>query len=207
MIVATSLMYATANVYTRRFVSDVHPLLVAFLQISFGALWLTPVVIITESWWLTGQVQPVSVLALLELGILGSALGYVLFFDFIATLGSTATSLSTYLQPVVGIALGVAILGERPDPVAWIGIGVVLTGVAVFGGSSILRNARHRSRLRRAADRSSSTADRHRHRPLRPARPLPPPDDRARSDRREPQAHSHQDGGRPADRLRPRRRR
>ena len=61
---------------------------------------------------------------------LGSAFGYVMFFYFIATWGSTITSLNTYLQPLVGIALGVLVLGERPGWQAWLGIGIVLAGVA-----------------------------------------------------------------------------
>ena len=158
VIVVTSMIYATANLYTRRFVGEVHPLLTAFLQLGFGTLWLSPVMLLTGSWRVQTGVHPLSVVALVELGVLGSAFGYVLFFFFIRTWGSTKTSLNTYLQPVVGIALGVGILGERPGWPAWVGSGIVLIGVAMFGGSSLYRQlARHRKmarprRVRRPAD-------------------------------------------------------
>lgn len=136
IIVITSANYAAANVYTKRFVSGVHPLLVAFLQIGFGTVWLLPVLLFTGEWQLPADAALVSWLALLELGVLGSAFGYVMFFYFISTWGSTITSLNTYLQPLVGIALGVLVLGERPGWQAWLGIGIVLAGVALFGIST-----------------------------------------------------------------------
>ncbi|MFT3969251.1 MAG: DMT family transporter [Micropruina sp.] len=136
IIVVTSANYAAANVYTKRFVSDVHPLLVAFLQIGFGTVWLLPVLLFTGEWQLPTDAGLIPWLSLLELGVLGSAFGYVMFFYFIGTWGSTITSLNTYLQPLVGIALGVLVLGERPGWQAWLGIGIVLAGVALFGIST-----------------------------------------------------------------------
>ncbi|MFT4165860.1 MAG: EamA family transporter [Microlunatus sp.] len=154
VIVGTSIVYAIANLYTRHFVGDVHPLLTAFLQLGFGTLWLLPVMLFTRGWQLPADVRPLSVVALLELGVLGSAFGYVLFFHFIRTWGSTKTSLNTYLQPVVGITLGVGVLGERPGWPAWVGSAVVLIGLALFGGSSLRRQlTRHRRQTRDRAIR------------------------------------------------------
>ena len=154
VIVVTSANYAAANVYTRRFVSSVHPLLTAFLQLGFGTLWLLPVLVFSGDWRLPADAGLVPVVALLELGVFGSAFGYVIFFYFIATWGSTITSLNTYLQPLVGIALGVLVLGERPNWQAWLGIGVVVAGVALFGVFTLRPDAAGRP-LRRAADRAA----------------------------------------------------
>ena len=137
IIVVTSANYAVANVYTKRFVSQLHPLLTALLQLGFGTLWLAPVLLITGDWRMPTEVGWPSLLAVLELGVLGSAFGYVMFFYFIATWGSTITSLNTYLQPLVGIALGVLVLAERPGWQAWAGMGIVLAGVALFGVSTL----------------------------------------------------------------------
>ncbi|MFT4296692.1 MAG: DMT family transporter, partial [Micropruina sp.] len=154
VIVVTSANYAAANVYTKRFVSMVHPLLTALLQLGFGTVWLLPVLLISGDWRLPAHVGPGSLLAVLELGTLGSAFGYVLFFYFIATWGSTITSLNTYLQPLVGISLGVLVLGERPGWQSWLGIGIVLAGVVWFGVST-LRAAPGRRPLRRFVDRAA----------------------------------------------------
>jgi hypothetical protein len=48
--------------------------------------------------------DPVPLLAALELGLLGSAVGYLLSVRFIQRWGSTAASVNTYLQPLVGVA-------------------------------------------------------------------------------------------------------
>lgn len=135
VILFTSAQYAIANIYTRTFVSTVDPIVVALLQLGFGMLWLAPVTTITGSWYVA-EVDVISLLAVLELGILGSAFAYVLFFYFIRTWGSTATSMNTYLQPIIGVLLGVLVLHERPGVVGWIALGVILTGVALFGASS-----------------------------------------------------------------------
>ncbi|MFT3876515.1 MAG: DMT family transporter [Propioniciclava sp.] len=142
VVVVASAIYAIANVYVRVFVSHVDPMVVAFLQMSFGALWMIPVTTLTGS-WVIDAVGPISVVALLELGILGSGFAYVLFFFFIRTWGSTATSLNTYLQPVVGVLLGVAVLGERMSSASWVALGVIVLGIGTFGWTS-LRDRRGR---------------------------------------------------------------
>lgn len=145
VIVFTSMVYAVANIYTRTFVSAVDPIVTAFLQLGFGAVWLAPLTILTGS---ATAVHPtvVGVLAVLELGILGSGFAYVLFFFFIRTWGSTVTSMNTYLQPVVGVLLGVAVLGERPTPVGWLALCVIAIGVVLFGSAGLRAPTRRPSR-------------------------------------------------------------
>ncbi|WP_309082621.1 DMT family transporter [Microbacterium sp.] len=134
VIVVTSAVYAVANIYTRTFVSSVDPIMVAFLQLGFGMLWLAPVTTMTGSWHVE-DLGLIPLIAVLELGILGSAFAYVLFFYFIRTWGSTATSMNTYLQPAVGVLLGVVVLHERPSATGWIALAIILAGVIVFGAS------------------------------------------------------------------------
>ncbi len=137
IIVFSSAMFAAGNVYTRRFLNGVHPFVNAFLQIGIGALYLT------VSGLVSGTLQVhapslVSVLAIMELGLAGSALTYLLFFHFIHRWGSTAASLNTYFQPLVGITLGVVALGERVSPTGWLSLATVLCGVVIFGAGSLL---------------------------------------------------------------------
>lgn len=136
VIVGTSAIYAAGNVYTRRYLRDVSSLSTAWLQMTFGALWMLPAMWLFDGWRI-GPIVPMAVAAILELGVLGSALCYVLFFYFIRTWGSTATSLNTYLQPVVGVLLGVLILQERATPGAGIGLGLVGLGIAGFAWGAL----------------------------------------------------------------------
>jgi drug/metabolite transporter (DMT)-like permease len=50
----------------------------------------------------------------------------------VQTLGSVGTTAQAYLRVPVGVALGVAFLGERLTPTAWIGLGCVVVGVAAM---------------------------------------------------------------------------
>jgi len=132
MIVLSSIFFAAGNVYTRRFLSSVHPFMVAFLQIGIGALCL--LLAAQAAGQLTiGNPDPIALLALAELAIAGSALTYVLFFYFIRQWGSTATSLNTYFQPVVGLSLGIFALHEPIAPMGWLALLTILCGVALFG--------------------------------------------------------------------------
>lgn len=69
------------------------------------------------------------------LGIVGSGLAYLLFFRLIGAWGATRTSLVTYVMPVVGIALGVVILGERLDLAEIVGAVLVIGGLVLANSS------------------------------------------------------------------------
>jgi drug/metabolite transporter (DMT)-like permease len=50
----------------------------------------------------------------------------------VQTLGSVGTTAQAYLRVPIGVGLGVALLGERLTPTAWIGLGCVVIGVAAM---------------------------------------------------------------------------
>jgi drug/metabolite transporter (DMT)-like permease len=90
--------------------------------------------------------------AVLWLGVIGSALAYVLFFRLISSWGATRTSLVTYVMPIVGIALGVTLLSERLEPAEVVGSVLVIGGL-VLANSPI---GPRRSRSRRPAPETPS---------------------------------------------------
>lgn len=141
VIVICSMFYAAGNVYTRRFVTDVHPFVIALLQIGFGTIDLICFGLMTKTLTVPVPTLP-AFLAIAELGLAGSALTYVLFFYFIQIWGSTVTSINTYFQPLVGISLGVFALHETLHPSGWLALGMVLIGVMLFGVGSVLSRRR-----------------------------------------------------------------
>ncbi len=74
------------------------------------------------------ELNSTSVLALLYLALLGSALAYWLLFYLIENLGPVEVSYNTLVSPVVAVLLGVLVLGE---PLTWL---VVLGTAAVGAG-------------------------------------------------------------------------
>lgn len=70
----------------------------------------------------------VPVLAIVVLGIFGTAMAYLLIGGLAGRVGATRASISTYLIPVVAILLGVIVLSERVHPLSLIGSALVLVG-------------------------------------------------------------------------------
>jgi len=56
----------------------------------------------------------------------------VIYFRLIQTLGSVGTTAQAYLRVPIGVAIGVAFLGERLSPTAWVGLACVVAGVAAM---------------------------------------------------------------------------
>jgi drug/metabolite transporter (DMT)-like permease len=66
--------------------------------------------------------------AIVVLGVACTALAFLAFFALIAAIGPGRTSIVTYVNPVIAVALGVALLGERPGTAAIAGLLLVLAG-------------------------------------------------------------------------------
>jgi drug/metabolite transporter (DMT)-like permease len=62
------------------------------------------------------------------LGLVCSALAFMVFFRLIAEVGASRAAVITYINPIVALALGVAILGEDVGPGAIAGLLLILAG-------------------------------------------------------------------------------
>jgi drug/metabolite transporter (DMT)-like permease len=144
--------YGVAFVYLRRFVSPLGLKAVpaATVQVGLGAvimLILTPVLAIGPM-----RLSVAVVISVLALGAVGTGLAYVWNNNVVTAWGATNASTVTYLTPVVGVILGVAILGE---PLAWnepVGAAIVIIGVAVSQGRFTRQHARSACPPGRLAD-------------------------------------------------------
>jgi len=134
-VVTATLSYAFAGVFGRRFARQgIRPLVTATGQVTGSALVLVPIALLLELPW-NGPVPPLSsVLAVAGLGVLSTAVAYLLYFRILSTAGATNVVLVTFLLPIVAILLGVMILGERVVPLHLIGMVVVCVGFAIIDG-------------------------------------------------------------------------
>jgi drug/metabolite transporter (DMT)-like permease len=73
-----------------------------------------------------------SVSALLGPAVFSTALAFVIYFRLIQTLGPVGTTAQVYLRVPIGVALGGVWLGEILSPIAWLGLGCVVIGVAAM---------------------------------------------------------------------------
>ena len=96
-----------------------------------GAIVLLPISLIVDRPW---QIAPSvdSLLALLALSVVSTALAFVIYFRLLRTLGSVGTVAQAYLRVPVGVAIGILFLGETPGLPAYAGLVCVVLGVAAM---------------------------------------------------------------------------
>jgi len=74
-----------------------------------------------------------SLAALVLLGVLNTAGGYLLLFRLVVRAGAGFASLNNFLVPLFGVMWGIMLLDERPSPRAFAGL------VLIFGGLAAVR--------------------------------------------------------------------
>ena len=128
--VVATLCYAGGAIFSRGF-KGLDPTAPAAGSLLCGAAILVPVSLAVDRPW-TLAPSMTSVLALLALAVFSTAVAFVIYFRLVQTLGSVGTTAQAYLRVPIGVALGVAFLGETLTPTAWIGLGCVVAGVAAM---------------------------------------------------------------------------
>ncbi len=133
-ILGASVSYAAGNVFVRVNMRGHHPTVPAFFQVGIALVIVSALMVLFES-----PVQlPTTGLAwfaVLWLGVFGSSLAYLIYFRLVHVLGPTRLSLITYIMPIVGIVLGVAVLNETIDLRTLAGTAIILGGVGLVNGS------------------------------------------------------------------------
>lgn len=126
--------YGIGSPFLRRFVEpfNLKPEAAVFGQVLTSSVTLLPLYAFGPL--TVGPIIAESVWAMLALGVLGTGLAYVLYYQLLAEVGSAIGSAVTYLSPIVGVILGVLLLGES---ISWnepVGAAVVLLGAAIAQG-------------------------------------------------------------------------
>jgi len=129
-LLGASLSYAIGNIYNRRNVRGLPPLIPAVFQVTFALLIVGLIALVVERPW-EARPDAQAVFSVVWLGIFGSGLAYMGYFRLLGRWGATRTSLVAYLLPIVGIVLGFLVLQESIDSTLVLGTGLVIAGVAV----------------------------------------------------------------------------
>jgi drug/metabolite transporter (DMT)-like permease len=83
----------------------------------------------------------VAIVSVVVLGFFGTGLAFVAMGTLAGRVGATRSSITTYLMPIVSIALGALVLDERIPPPARVGIFAVLGGAWLVTRAEAARSA------------------------------------------------------------------
>ena len=129
-LIGATISYAIGNVYAKRFVHGLRPMVPALMQVFFGLVITATLAFATEhpldvAW--TSE----SLVSVVWLGLLGSGLAYLAYFRTLQRWGATRTSLVAYLLPIWGIGLGALVLSEPITPNMIVGAALIIGGIAL----------------------------------------------------------------------------
>jgi drug/metabolite transporter (DMT)-like permease len=111
LVVAGTLSYGFSALWGRRF-KDIPPIVSAASQLLCSTVLLIPMAGVADQFWTLPMPPMAAMVATLALGVLSTALAYVLFFRIMAEAGSNNTMLVTLLIPITAITLGALRFGE-----------------------------------------------------------------------------------------------
>jgi drug/metabolite transporter (DMT)-like permease len=127
-VVGSAVSGALANVVGKQHAEEIDPAANVLVQSLTGTVVLSSLGFATERNAVL-NVTPASVLAILYLGIVGSALAFVGLYWLLTKTTATNVSLITFITPILALVLGWAVLREVPDPNVGLGAMLILAGI------------------------------------------------------------------------------
>lgn len=124
-VLLATIGYAAGPLIAKHYLSDLNPLGAAAGALTLAAVILTPVAAASAP---TSTPSLTALLSLAVLGLVCTALAFVLFFALVAEIGPSRASVITYVNPAVAVVLGVAVLQEPITAAAVAGLLLILAG-------------------------------------------------------------------------------
>lgn len=129
-ILGASALYALSSFVVKGPFKGVPAITASAISCAVGALATLPVAALTAH----GEAPGLrAILAVVGLGVVGTALAFVIFYRLIAEIGAGRASLVSYLAPGVALIYGAALLDEHVGWAAIVGLALILGGVFTAG--------------------------------------------------------------------------
>jgi drug/metabolite transporter (DMT)-like permease len=130
-IVAGAFAVALSNVLVKSRGVSFDPVILAGVQMTFG---LVPLVLggyLLEGSPFAFRWTPRAVLSVVYLALVGSVIAFLLFYWLLQRMDVTKVLLIALVTPVLALALGAAVLGERVGGRALVGTAMILGGISL----------------------------------------------------------------------------
>lgn len=130
LALVSGLGYASYTVVAKLILRRGHtPLAVVGASFGLGAILLLPVLLVGDTAWLR---TPDGLALALYLGILPTAIAYVLFAGGLQRLSAAEVTTLVLAEPIVALVLGIAVLDEHIGVAGVIGSALILAGLAML---------------------------------------------------------------------------
>lgn len=130
-ILMAVVIHSASSVWVKRIGADLSP-----MAINSGALLVAVPLFIAAWMWGDGVLPKVlpeqSTTAILYLGVLGTVLGFNLFYYVLKHISAGAISLITLMTPVLALFLGVQFNAEVISVQVWVGTSMILAGLLSY---------------------------------------------------------------------------
>jgi drug/metabolite transporter (DMT)-like permease len=131
-IVAASASYALSSFMVKGAYRGSPAIATSCISVGVGALLTAPVAAATAP----GHTPDLrSSVALVVLGVVGTAAAFVIFYRLISEIGAGRATLVSYLVPPLSLAYGATLLDERITGASVGGLALILLGVALASGA------------------------------------------------------------------------
>jgi drug/metabolite transporter (DMT)-like permease len=142
-IVVSTILQALSTILVSRYGKPVSPVAMNFVGMLAGGVALTLLGLLTES---TNTIvwDGAAVGSILYLAIFGSVVAFVTYHWLLKRIEAVYISFTTFINPIIAVILGAAVLGERLASSTLAGAACVLGGILVANGRSFLRRREER---------------------------------------------------------------
>lgn len=128
-IAAGAICYGMTSVINRKLAGKPRRSTAAAIMVASVVIMLPFSIIIDQPWTLEASQN--SLLSILALGVLSTALAQILILRVVKVRGASFLSLNNYMVPLFGLMWGMMFLSEQPQSTALIGLVLILIGVAI----------------------------------------------------------------------------
>ena len=154
-ILIAAVGYAAGPMMLKRHLADLDARALMAGALTIAALLLTPLAALD----LPGETPSGDAIAsIVVLGVLCTAAAFIFFGSLVADVGAGQALVITYVAPVIAVAAGILVLGERPGPGAVAGLLLIIAGSWLATGGGLPPGGTTAARLRRKRRRPETAA-------------------------------------------------
>ena len=127
----SALAWAVYSILGREVLEEYSPLIVTTYATIIGVVFLAPFLFVEPDVTVAVYSDSIAVACIFLLGFVGSALGFLWYYQAVVEMGTVGAAIYINMVPVLGVCTAAAVLGESMNNAAIAGGVLVLTGVVM----------------------------------------------------------------------------